>query len=59
MPPACWKGRTTPSPETFRTWTVPETLRTGHAANIVRWRREASLRRTWERRPDLLGDALN
>jgi tRNA (guanine37-N1)-methyltransferase len=41
-------------PETFRGWSVPEVLRSGHAANIVRWRREQALRRTWERRPDLL-----
>ena len=41
-------------PETYDEWSVPEVLRTGHAANIARWRREASLRRTWQRRPDLL-----
>jgi tRNA (guanine37-N1)-methyltransferase len=44
-------------PETFRDWSVPEVLRSGHAANIVRWRREQALRRTWERRPDLLQTA--
>lgn len=44
-------------PEIFGGWTVPEVLRTGHAANIARWRREASLRRTWQRRPDLLAAA--
>lgn len=41
-------------PEEFRTWRVPEVLRSGHAAQIARWRREEALRRTWERRPDLL-----
>lgn len=41
-------------PETFRDWAVPEVLRSGHAANIARWRREQALRRTWHRRPDLL-----
>lgn len=41
-------------PETFRGWQVPEVLRSGHAANITRWRREQALRRTWQRRPDLL-----
>lgn len=41
-------------PETFRSWSVPEVLRSGHAAQIERWRREEALRRTWERRPDLL-----
>jgi tRNA (guanine37-N1)-methyltransferase len=44
-------------PETYRDWSVPDVLRSGHAANIARWRREASLRRTWERRPDLLATA--
>jgi tRNA (guanine37-N1)-methyltransferase len=44
-------------PETFRGLSVPEVLRSGHAANIVRWRREQALRRTWERRPDLLQTA--
>jgi len=29
-------------------------LRSGHAAQIARWRREEALRRTWVRRPDLL-----
>ncbi|WP_420645828.1 tRNA (guanosine(37)-N1)-methyltransferase TrmD [Candidatus Leptofilum sp.] len=41
-------------PETFRNWSVPEVLRSGHAANIARWRREQALRRTWQRRPNLL-----
>ncbi len=41
-------------PETFRSWSVPEVLRSGHAARIQRWRREEALRRTWNRRPDLL-----
>lgn len=41
-------------PETFRGWSVPEILRSGHAAKIFRWRREQALRRTWERRPELL-----
>lgn len=41
-------------PETFRGWSVPEVLRSGHAAKILRWRREQALRRTWQRRPELL-----
>lgn len=41
-------------PATFREWAVPEVLRSGHAARIERWRREQALRRTWQRRPDLL-----
>lgn len=41
-------------PSTFRIWTVPDVLRSGHAALIHRWRREEALRRTWLRRPELL-----
>ncbi len=41
-------------PTDFRGWAVPDVLRSGHAANIERWRREGALRRTWQRRPDLL-----
>jgi tRNA (guanine37-N1)-methyltransferase len=41
-------------PPIFRSWAVPEVLRSGHAAQIARWRRETALRRTWQRRPDLL-----
>jgi tRNA (guanine37-N1)-methyltransferase len=41
-------------PATFRGWEVPDVLRSGHAAHIARWRREQALRRTWERRPELL-----
>lgn len=45
-------------PAEFKGWPVPEVLRSGHAANIARWRREQALRRTWERRPDLLLTAV-
>ena len=41
-------------PENFRDWIVPEILRSGHHARIDRWRRDQSLRRTFERRPELL-----
>jgi tRNA (guanine37-N1)-methyltransferase len=41
-------------PESFRGMTVPEVLRSGHAANITRWRREQALRRTWQARPEML-----
>jgi tRNA (guanine37-N1)-methyltransferase len=37
---------------------VPEVLLSGHHAEIRRWRRQQALRRTWERRPDLLMSAL-
>ncbi len=41
-------------PVSFRGWDVPPVLRSGHAGHIDRWRREQALRRTWQRRPDLL-----
>ena len=41
-------------PADFRGMEAPEILLSGHHANIERWRREQSLRRTLERRPDLL-----
>jgi tRNA (guanine37-N1)-methyltransferase len=41
-------------PLDFRGLTVPEVLRNGNHAEIVRWRREQSLRRTWKHRRDLL-----
>ena len=42
-------------PAEFRTWAVPEVLRSGDHGRIDRWRRAQALRRTLERRPDLLG----
>ena len=44
-------------PETFRGESVPRVLTQGNHAEIARWRRAEALRRTWERRPDLLGRA--
>lgn len=41
-------------PPEFRGWRVPDVLLSGNHAVIARWRREQSLRRTWERRPELL-----
>ena len=37
---------------------VPEILLSGHHANIEKWRREQSIIRTLERRPELLEDAV-
>ena len=37
---------------------VPEVLISGHHANIEMWKRQQSLKRTFERRPDLLEEAL-
>lgn len=44
--PSEWKGRV-----------VPEILLSGHHANVDKWRREKSLERTLERRPDMLEKA--
>ena len=41
-----WRGRK-----------VPDVLLTGHHANVDKWRREQSLKRTLERRPDMLEKA--
>lgn len=44
-------------PPEFRGWPVPEILQSGDHAKIARWRREQSLRRTLQLRPDLLETA--
>lgn len=44
-------------PAVFRGHAVPDVLISGHHANVDAWRREESLRRTWQRRPDLLAQA--
>lgn len=41
-------------PADFRGMKVPDILLSGHHANIEKWREQQSLKRTWERRPDLL-----
>ena len=41
-------------PPEFRGWDIPEMLLSGNHAEIDRWRREESLRRTLIHRPDLL-----
>ena len=41
-------------PEEWRGKKVPAVLLSGHHGNVEQWRREQSLRRTFERRPDLL-----
>ncbi len=40
-------------PPEFRSWHVPDILLSGNHAQIARWRRKESLRRTRNRRPDL------
>jgi tRNA (guanine37-N1)-methyltransferase len=44
-------------PPIFRGWSVPEVLLSGNHAQIARWRREQVIRRTLERRPELLDKA--
>lgn len=41
-------------PPLFRDMTVPEILLSGNHKDIMRWRRKEALRRTLERRPDLI-----
>ncbi len=41
-------------PAEFRSWEVPEVLRSGDHGRIARWRRAMGLARTIERRPDLV-----
>src|SRR3990170_507986 len=44
-------------PENFRNLPVPEILLSGHHGEVDRWRRREALRRTRQRRPDLLESA--
>jgi len=44
-------------PAEFRGWGIPEVLLSGNHADIARWRRQQSLLRTWQRRPELLSKA--
>ena len=41
-------------PAVFRDWAVPDILMSGHHEKIRLWRRKESIRRTLERRPDLV-----
>jgi tRNA (guanine37-N1)-methyltransferase len=43
-------------PAEFRGWKVPDILLSGHEAAIEQWRYEQALKRTEERRPDLLDE---
>ena len=44
-------------PEVYAGMQVPEVLLSGHHKNIETWRRQQSIKRTLERRPDLLAEA--
>lgn len=41
-------------PAEFRGLRVPDVLVSGHHAEVEKWRRRESLKRTWQRRPDML-----
>lgn len=43
-------------PASYQGWEVPAILRSGHQANIERWRYEQAVERTRQRRPEMLGD---
>ena len=44
-------------PADYRGWKVPEILLSGNHAQIAKWRREQIIKRTLEKRPELLDDA--
>ena len=44
-------------PPEFRGWKVPDVLTSGDHAKIDKWRREQALRRTLQKRPDMLAKA--
>ncbi len=44
--PSMWRGKK-----------VPDVLLSGHHQNVDKWRRQQSLKRTYERRPDMLDNA--
>lgn len=43
-------------PEEYNGWRIPDVLKSGHEAKINEWRYDESLKRTKERRPDMLDD---
>lgn len=51
------KGPQYTRPRVFEGHAVPEILLSGDHGRIAAWRRQEALRRTWERRPDLLEQA--
>jgi len=44
-------------PAVFRGWSVPQVLLLGNHAQITNWRREQAIKRTLERRPELIDKA--
>lgn len=56
-PPVIRSARLSAEPDSERELTVPDVLLSGNHAEIRRWRKREALRRTLERRPDLLAGA--
>ena len=52
----CIRDRHYTRPINFRGWDVPDVLLSGNHEKIANWRKKQSLRRTWQRRPELLID---
>jgi tRNA (guanine37-N1)-methyltransferase len=52
------KGPQYTRPREFAGHRVPEILLSGDHQRIAQWRRQEALRRTWQRRPDLLQEAV-
>lgn len=52
------KGPQYTRPREFAGHRVPEILLSGDHQRIAQWRRQEALRRTWQRRPDLLPEAV-
>ncbi|UXP33126.1 tRNA (guanosine(37)-N1)-methyltransferase TrmD [Reichenbachiella agarivorans] len=46
-------------PADYKGWAVPEVLTSGHEAKINDWRFDQAVKRTRQKRPDLLGDESN
>lgn len=43
-------------PAEYKGWQVPQVLLSGHEANVDQWRLEQSIKRTRERRPDIISE---
>lgn len=43
-------------PAEYKGWKVPQVLLSGHDANVNQWRYEQSVKRTRERRPDIISE---
>jgi len=46
-------------PAEYNSWNVPEVLTSGHEANVEKWRFEQAVKRTEERRPNILKEKNN